>query len=75
VQVKGDVVTLKIESSTKLFIEKSFSSLLGKDAISGAFQYGKFSSGISHGTTSVLNLPAKRAVINSENMDYSQRVQ
>ncbi len=75
VNVKGDVVTLKIESSTKLFIEKTFSSLLGKDAISGAFQYGKFSSGISHGTTSVLNLPAKKAVIKSENKDYSQRVQ
>jgi hypothetical protein len=73
--VKGDVVTVKVESSTKLFIHKKFSSLLGEDPISGEIEYGKFSSGISHGTKTVLNLPAKKAVITSENKDYSQRIQ
>jgi hypothetical protein len=73
--VKGDVVTVKVESATKLFIHKKFSSLLGTDPISGEINYGKFSSGISHGTTTVLNLPVKGAVINSENKDYTVRVQ
>lgn len=73
--VKGDVVTIKVESSTKLFLHKKFSSLLGTDPISGEINYGKFSSGISHGTTTVMNLPAKKAVINSENKDYTIRVQ
>lgn len=73
--VKGDVVTIKVESSTKLFLYKKFTSLLGTDPISGEINYGKFSSGISHGTTTVLNLPVKGAVINSENKDYTIRVQ
>jgi hypothetical protein len=75
VHVKGDVLMIRIESSTKLFLYKKFSSILDGDPISGEINYGKFSSGVSHGTTSILNLPEKNAVINSENKDYSQRVQ
>lgn len=75
VKVKGDVVTMRVESSTKLFLTKKFTSLLGTDPISGEINYGKFNSGVSHGTTSVLNLPAKKAVITSENKDYTIRVQ
>ncbi|NTV82801.1 MAG: hypothetical protein HGA23_00695 [Bacteroidales bacterium] len=75
VKVKGDVVTMRVESSTRLFLYKKFTSLLGTDPVSGEINYGKFSSGVSHGTTSVLNLPAKKAVINSENKDYTIRVQ
>lgn len=74
VYVKGDVLTLLIDSKTKLFIKKKFSSLLGKDPIDGVLDYEKFSSGISHGSKSVFNMPAQKMVINAENKDYSQRV-
>jgi len=73
--VKGDKLTIQVESATKLFLNKKFSSFLGQDPVDGVFEYAKFNSGISHGSKSVLNLPTKKAVINSENKDYSQRVQ
>jgi len=73
--VKGDSLNVTVESSTKLFLSKTFSSFLDKDPVSGSIEYKKFSSGISHGSKSTLNLPAKNAVINSENKDYSQRVE
>jgi len=74
IYVKGDILTIQVESSTKLFIQKKFSSLLENDPVSGEINYAKFSTGVSHGTTTVLNLPSKKAVINAENKDYSQRV-
>jgi hypothetical protein len=74
VLIKGDTFTVKVEKSTNLFLHKEFTSLLGQDPISGSIEYAKFTNGISHGTTSVLNLPTKKAVINSENTDYSQPV-
>ncbi len=74
VLVKGDKLTVKVESATKLFIHKEFSSVMGEDPISGVIDYGKFKSGISHASPSVLNLPAKKAVINSTNKDYVQKV-
>lgn len=73
--VKGDSLNVRVESSTKLFLSKTFSSFLDKDPVSGSIEYEKFTSGISHGSKSTLNLPAKNAVINSENKDYSQRVE
>ena len=72
---KGDMLTVKVEKDTKLFVYKQFSGFMGEDPISGEITYGKFKSGISHATTNMLKLPAKNAVINSENKDYSQRVQ
>jgi len=72
--VKGDKLNVKVDSATKLFISKEFTSFLGEDPISGKIKYDKFKSGISHPSTSVLNLPAKGAVIDSENRDYVQRV-
>jgi hypothetical protein len=75
VLVKGDSFTVKVEKATNLFVQKKFTTLMGDDPISGELNYGKFSSGISHGTTSILNLPAKKAVITSENKDYTMRVQ
>ncbi len=74
VLVKGDKLTVKVESATKLFMYKEFSSLMGKDPISGKINYSKFKSGISHASTTVLNLPAKKAVINSKNKDYVSKV-
>lgn len=75
VLVKGDKLTVKIESATKLFIHKEFTSTMGEDPISGQISFGKFKSGISHVTTSNMNLPAKKAVISSNNKDYVQKVQ
>jgi len=74
VYVKGDKLTLLIDSKTNLYLKKTFSSLLGKDALSGEINYEKFSSGINHGTTTVLNMPAQKMVINAKNQDYTQRV-
>lgn len=75
--IKGDSLTVYVEKETKLFTQKKFSSFLGedKDPISGDIPYAKFSTGVSHATGSVLNLPAKKAVINATNQDYSKRVQ
>lgn len=72
---KGDSLTIVVESATNLFLHKEFSGFMGEDPISGVIEYAKFKSGVSHATTSVLNLPAKKAVINSVNQDYSQRVE
>jgi hypothetical protein len=74
VYVKGDKLTLIIDSKTNLYLKKTFSSLLGKDTLSGEINYEKFSSGINHGTTTVLNMPAQKMVINAKNQDYTQRV-
>ena len=74
VNVKGDQLTVRIDQLTNLYLGKKFSSLLGKDAINGEINYEKFTSGINHGTTTVLNLPAQKMIINAVNQDYSQRV-
>ena len=74
VYVKGDSLTIKVDLDTKLFLHKKFSSIMDEDPITGEIVYGKFSSGISHATKSMLDLPGKNAVINSENKDYSRRV-
>ena len=72
--VKGDKLTIYIDTKTNLFINKKFSSLLGKDAIDGEIKYAKFASGINHGSETLINLPAQKAVVTAKNQDYSQRV-
>jgi hypothetical protein len=72
--VKGDNLTIKVESDTKLFLYKKFTSTMGEDPISGEIKYDKFTSGISHVSEATLNLPAKKAVIHSKNRDYVQKV-
>lgn len=74
VYVQGDKLTMRIDASTKLFLSKKFSSLLGKDAVDGEINYEKFSSGVNHVSTTVLNMPAQKMKINAVNQDYSQRV-
>ena len=49
--------------------------MLDKDPIDGEIKYEKFSSGIVHGSETILNLPGKHAVINAKNQDYTQRIQ
>ena len=74
VYMKGDSLTVLLDKETKLFINKKFSSMLDEDAIDGEIKYETFSSGISHGAETTLNLPAKNAVIEAVNKDYSQRI-
>ena len=74
VYVQGDRLVLHIDPKTNLFKYKEFKSLLGKDPIDGKINYELFSSGVSHGSTTVLNMPAEKMTINAQNQDYSQRV-
>lgn len=74
VYVQGDKLTMHVDSKTNLYIDKKFSSLLGKDAIDGEINYEKFSSGVNHGSKTVLNMPAQKMKIDAVNQDYSQRV-
>lgn len=75
VYMEGDKLTIIIDAATKLFMNKKFSSKLGEDPMDGEIKYEKFSSGVVHGSETILNLPGKNAVINAKNQDYSQRVQ
>lgn len=72
--IQGDKLTVNIDPTTNLFKYKEFKSLLGKDPIDGQINYEKFSSGVSHVSTTTLNLPAQKMKINATNQDYSQRV-
>jgi hypothetical protein len=74
VYVKGDKLTVLIEAATNLYIFKKFSSLLGKDAIDGQIKYEKFSSGVNHGSTTTLSMPAQKMKIEAVNQDYSIRM-
>jgi hypothetical protein len=74
VYVKGDKLTIWVDKKTNLYIKKKFSSLMGKDAIDGEINYEKFSNGVNHGSTTVLNMPAQKMKIDAINQDYSQRV-
>lgn len=74
IYVKGDKLTIFIDAKTNLFLSKKFSSLLGKDSIDGEIKYAKFASGINHGSETLINLPAQKAVVTAKNQDYSQRV-
>ena len=74
IYVKGDKLTVWVDKKTNLYTKKVFSSLLGKDAIDGQINYEKFSSGVSHGSTTTLNMPVQKMKIDATNQDYSQRV-
>lgn len=74
VYVKGDQLTIRVDAKTNLYLSKKFSSLLGKDAIDGEINYEKFSSGVNHGSTTILNMPAQKMKINAVNQDYTVRV-
>lgn len=75
IYIKGDSLTVVIDSTTGLFVSKIFSSLLDQDPINGEIKFETFSSGINHSTGSVMNLPAKNARIEAKNQDYSKRIQ
>jgi hypothetical protein len=74
VNVQGDKLTVWVDKNTNLYTKKKFSSLLGKDPVDGEINYEKFSSGVVHGSTTLLNMPAQKMKIEAKNQDYSQRV-
>jgi len=74
VNVQGDKLTVWVDKKTNLYTKKKFSSSLGKDPVDGEINYEKFSNGINHGSTTVLNMPAQKMKIDAKNQDYSQRV-
>jgi len=74
IYVKGDKLTILVDSATKLYLNKKFSSLLGTDPVDGQINYEKFSSGVNHGSTTILNMPVQKMKIDAKNQDYSQRV-
>jgi hypothetical protein len=74
VRVKGDKVVMWFDAKTKLPVRKWFSSFLGADAITGQMDYAAFASGVVHGTTTVLDMPAQKMRISAENKDYTQRI-
>lgn len=72
----GDQLTLLIDPATHLFVRKTFKAKSGADPIEGTVDYDTFkSSGINHVTKSYLMMPAKAMQVNTENIDYTQRVQ
>ena len=74
VYMKGDKLTVHVDPKTNLFKYKEFKSLLGKDPIDGQINYESFTSGVSHVSTTVINMPAEKMKIDAKNQDYSQRV-
>ncbi len=74
VYVKGDKLTIWIDINTNLPLKKEFSSFLDNDAIDGLINYETFSTGVSHGSTTMLNMPAQRMKIDAMNKDYTKRV-
>jgi hypothetical protein len=74
VYMQGDKLTVYVDPKTNLFKYKEFKSLLGKDPIDGKMNYELFSSGVSHGSTTTLNMPAQKMKVEAVNQDYSQRV-
>ena len=74
IYLQGDKLTIQIDKKTNLYLGKKFSSLLGKDPMDGQINYEKFSSGVNHVSTTVMNLPSQKMRIDAKNQDYSLRV-
>jgi len=74
VNVQGDKLIMHVDAKTNLYLDKKFNSLLGKDPVDGEIKFEKFSSGVNHGSTTVLNMPAQKMKIDAKNQDYTQRV-
>lgn len=72
----GDELTLLIDPTTHLFVRKTFKAKSGADPIEGTIDYDTFkSNGINHVTKSYLMMPAKAMQVNTENIEYTQRVE
>lgn len=76
IYVNGDELTINIDAKSKLYVSKSFSTIMNNDPISGEVEYGIFkSSGVNHITTTKLDMPAQIVKIVGENKDYTIRVE
>ena len=72
----GDELTILIDPATNLFVRKTFKAKSGADPIEGTVDYATFAStGINHVAKCYLMMPAKAMQVNTENSDYTQRVQ
>jgi|688.fasta_scaffold09175_16 hypothetical protein len=72
----GDEMTILIDPATNLFIRKTFKAKSGADPIEGTVDYAAFATtGINHVSKSWLMMPAKAMQVNTENIDYTLRVQ
>jgi hypothetical protein len=72
----GDEMTILIDPATNLFIRKTFKAKSGEDPIEGTVDYATFTTtGINHVAKCYLMMPAKAMQVNTENIDYTQRVQ
>jgi hypothetical protein len=61
---------------THLFIRKTFKAKSGADPIEGTIDYATFTTtGINHVAKCYLMMPAKAMQVNTENIDYTLRVQ
>ena len=74
VYVKGDKLTVVIDSKTNLYKNKKFSSFLDKDPVDGEINYESFSNGTNHASITVLNMPSQKMKIDAKNQDYTVRV-
>jgi len=75
VLVKGDELIIRMDAKTNLFLSKSFSTKMGEDPIKGDVKYETFkSSGVNHISTTKLEIPAEKIIIEGENKDYTMRV-
>jgi hypothetical protein len=72
----GDEMTILIDPVTHLFIRKTFKAKSGADPIEGTIDYATFTTtGINHVAKCYLMMPAKAMQVNTENIDYTLRVQ
>jgi hypothetical protein len=72
----GDEMTILIDPATNLFVRKTFKAKSGADPIEGTIDYATFTTtGINHVAKSYLLMPAKAMQVNTENIDYTLRVQ
>jgi hypothetical protein len=72
----GDELTILIDPATNLFVRKTFKAKSGADPIEGTVDYATFTTtGINHVAKCYLMMPAKAMQVNTENIDYTQRVQ
>lgn len=76
IYVTGDELTINMDAGTKLYLSKTFSTMMNADPISGEVQYDTFkSSGVNHITTTKLDLPTEGVKIEGKNIDYTIRVE
>ena len=75
IYVDGDELTINIDADSKRYLNKSFSTRMNNDPVSGEVSYETFkSSGVNHITTTTLDLPAEAVRIEGENKDYTIRI-